>query len=564
MQELSIIIPTYNRVAPLRACLESLCQQTQAANDFEVVVVMDGSTDGSRELLAQLATPFELRAFWHENCKQAATRNRGTQEARGRYCLFLDDDMVASPQLVAEHLRVQRAYAERGGVVGIGYILNKLTGQPPPFVQDFDKVWRGHYEKLNQALKAPTFSDAYSGNLSAPREAILRTGGFTSELPTSEDIDFGYKLQRLGLPFVYLPAAASEQAYAKGANSLLKQFEAEGQANVIMYRRYPELLPHLGLGNFFDLTLRGRWLRRLLFALRCPWSWLVLAGAWLPASPWRHHWHRFVVSYTYWWGVHGAVDQETWEQLTHGTIILMYHAFGADDEPPSRYIVPRRRFAQQITWLKRLHYNIISLEDYLRCRLEYRLPPPRSLVITIDDGYADNRTIAHPILRQYGFPATIFLVSQALGTCNEWDRHLHNELSGRPLLALTDILTMQQEGMRFGAHTRTHQALTTLSESEQRAALEGSRADLESALGVPILTLTYPYGKYDATSRTLAEQAGFLGACGVRLGKNYATTPLHELQRLEIYGTYTLWQFVLALWLGATRLWPWLRKKFGA
>src|SRR5689334_12557796 len=108
MAELSIIIATYNREQRLRVCLQSLARQTQPAADFEVLVVVDGSTDGTREMLARLRTPYALRTLWQPNSGQCAAQNRGIAEAAGRYCLLMDDDIVASPALVAEHLRLHR------------------------------------------------------------------------------------------------------------------------------------------------------------------------------------------------------------------------------------------------------------------------------------------------------------------------------------------------------------------------------------------------------------------------------------------------------------------------
>ena len=105
MIELSIVIPTYNRVNHLQICLEALNRQTQAADDFEVLVVVDGSTDATIERLKSFETSYLLRTIWQENHGQAHALNRGITEAKGRYILFLDDDIVADPRLVAEHLR---------------------------------------------------------------------------------------------------------------------------------------------------------------------------------------------------------------------------------------------------------------------------------------------------------------------------------------------------------------------------------------------------------------------------------------------------------------------------
>src|SRR5215471_11548772 len=119
MVELSVIIPTYNRAEPLRACLAALGKQTQPPMDFEVIVVVDGSSDGTVEMLTHMTTPFRLRVQAQPNSGAAAARNQGARAAAGSLCLFLDDDIVADPQLVAAHVESQR---QRGPVLGLGHM----------------------------------------------------------------------------------------------------------------------------------------------------------------------------------------------------------------------------------------------------------------------------------------------------------------------------------------------------------------------------------------------------------------------------------------------------------
>src|SRR5215813_8372071 len=118
MVELSVVIPTYNRAESLRRCLLALGQQTQSAADFEVIVVVDGSSDGTCAMLERLSTPYQLVVIEQQpNQGAAVARNRGAERASGKYCLFLDDDIVAGPALIAEHLAGQRRSTTGGGVV---------------------------------------------------------------------------------------------------------------------------------------------------------------------------------------------------------------------------------------------------------------------------------------------------------------------------------------------------------------------------------------------------------------------------------------------------------------
>jgi peptidoglycan/xylan/chitin deacetylase (PgdA/CDA1 family) len=325
-----------------------------------------------------------------------------------------------------------------------------------------------------------------------------------------------------------------------------------GRVAVELYRRQPAMLPMMDLGGHSAWS--GPWaaFRRLLLSLHAPPRLLARLGFLLP-SRWARRWFPFIHSYSYWRGVRGAIDDpELWRRLKRGTLILMYHAFAASGERASRYIVPAKRFARQMAWLKKRGYNVISLAEYLDYRREHRFPPPKSVVITIDDGYADNDTVARPILEQLGLPATVFLVSSAGGE-NGWSEH-GSALAGRPLLGIADVRRMLDGPIEFGAHTRSHPVLDDLEPAEAAEEVVGSKQDLEEGLGRPIVAFAYPYGSLNAEVREIVERAGFLGACGVRPGRNRPATDSFALNRIEISGTYTLPRFAATLLLGDTRL----------
>lgn len=330
------------------------------------------------------------------------------------------------------------------------------------------------------------------------------------------------------------------------------EIEKRGREDLERCRRQPELLPEL-LGDYGEATLQTLGLRHLLLALDISPRRLEFMERLRKQPKWQADWRTFIHDYSYWRGVrHAVADNETWRHLTDSTSILAFHAFGLPGESPSRFVVSGRRFAWQMAWLKGMHYRVISLEEFLRYRREYRMPPRRSVVITIDDGYADNYAVAYPILRGHGFPATIFLVSRYIGDANRWDRQ--GRLAGRPLLAWSEIKEMQRGGMTFGAHTRTHPRLKGLPEQQAQDEIEGSRADLERELGKPLDLFSYPHGDYGETSRLIVERAGFRGACSTHIGKNTLGTSNFELRRSEIRGTDSFARFVLTLWLGDNHL----------
>ena len=189
----------------------------------------------------------------------------------------------------------------------------------------------------------------------------------------------------------------------------------------------------------------------------------------------------------------------------------MYHAIGRERESPGRWVLPKSRFERQLVWLKRRRYNVISLDEFVHARINHRLPPPKSVVLAFDDGYADNVDVALPALERYGFAATVFLVSAAGGAA-AWDRA--GEAQGRALVTLTDAGRVKGR-LAFGGHSRTHRSLRSLDSPELEQEISGCRFELETALGVPVTLFSYPYGEKSPEVEQAVVEAGYLAACGI-------------------------------------------------
>jgi peptidoglycan/xylan/chitin deacetylase (PgdA/CDA1 family)/glycosyltransferase involved in cell wall biosynthesis len=549
MIELSIIIQAPHGGDRLRLCLEGLCRQTQPAEDFEVIVTLEGSIDGTGEVLGNVAMPCKLRVLRVRKSGPGAARNHGAQAAEGQYCLFLAADVVPHPHLVAEHLNSQR---RRQGIIGIGQVVLVLPHNADGFVRHVAQEREDRYTHLGQG-GLPSPMDCCCANLSLPRAAILKTGGFALDLSGGESIELAYRLECEGLPCVYIPDAMVTQECPRGFRETAGEIQVAGAGSFELYQRHPPLLPHMPLGTFHNMSGHAILLRRCLLAMGGPIRPFAMIDVCLRKSSWRLNWYRFLYNYCYWKGVRGVAPKDTWNRLVSGTTILMYHACGLPQEPASRYVIPGRRFARQMAWLKWTGYHVLSLEEFLRYHREHRLPPSRSVVITFDDGYADNGTVAYPILLRHGFPATIFVVSGMIGTSNQWDSE--GDLVGRSLLTWSDLKEIMMSGcISIGSHTKTHVPLDTAPISLIEEEVEGSRAHLERELGLPILVFAYPHGRDDTRSHAIVERAGFLGSCSSYVGVNDPATSPYILRRLSIRGTYSLVRFALALWLGRTRI----------
>ena len=229
--ELSIVVPTHGRPELLRGCIQSLAAQESLPRGIELLVVVDGADPATESMLAALATPFPLRVIVQEHARQGAARNRGAQEAKGRYLLFLDDDVVAEQGLPAAHLAALRA-DERA--VGLGRIEKVLPGRAPRWARSRQTAWRSHFDRL-AAGREPRFTDCYGGNVSVARAAFLDCGGFAVDLSPEEDVELGYRLAQAGLRFVYLDDAVVREEDRDDLRRYVDIACARGRVGVKLY-----------------------------------------------------------------------------------------------------------------------------------------------------------------------------------------------------------------------------------------------------------------------------------------------------------------------------------------
>ncbi len=511
-------------------------------------MVVDGSSDGTVAMLEGLETPVPLRTIVQENAGQHVARNRGLESARGAVCLFLDDDILAEPDLVGEHMSLHRRH---GPAVGIGRLSIRIPEGSDWVVRMNARSWEDHYAGLDTHGRKPSWMDAFGGNLSAPTSLLRRIGGFDPELRRSHDIELGYRLERAGAETIYVGSAIGHQDERKGFAELARDFEWAGAAWIEIYRRHPELLSPL-LGSWHQERLAPRAVQSL--AIRTGTPPRVVRALLTLAGMGNYRGFRFLRNYCYWRGIRRELgDGEEWRSLTAGTPILMYHGFAAPGEGSGRFLLPVEEFRTQLQALERMGYRVISLEEYLGYRAANRPPRPKSVVLTIDDGYRDFFDQALPELEEAGVPATLFVVSGHVGARNSWSPD--GELDGRPLASREALMRLVGlQGMSVGAHTRTHRDLTTLAPGVAREEVEGSKAELTEWLASPVTTFAYPFGATSPEVIRLAEEAGFTGACGVEEGLNTVASPVHDLRRIEIFGTDSLLHFMLKVRLGLTYL----------
>ncbi len=181
--------------------------------------------------------------------------------------------------------------------------------------------------------------------------------------------------------------------------------------------------------------------------------------------------------------------------------VLMYHLIAtpleAGDAQPGLVVAPTL-FAAQMATARAAGWRTITAAELALAMAAGREPPPRTFVITIDDGHEDGWSEAFPILQQDGFVATYFVPTERIGHPG--------------YLTPDQITAMAAAGMEIADHTVNHLPLARLSTAVARYQLEASASYLARLLGAPPLTLAYPYGSHDLAVEADASQAGFLVA----------------------------------------------------
>jgi len=257
MLRVSVVIPTYRRKDALLRALRSLATQSIAPDEYEVVVVVDGSDDGTREAAESSEQPYSLRVLWQGNRGRAAACNTGVAAAEAELVVLLDDDMEASPRLLEEHLKAHMA-GPRLAVMGAAPIaVERSAPAPTAYIA---RKFNRHLEHLARAGGPLALRDFYSGNLSIRRAVFESVHGFDERFTIygNEDLELSLRLAAAGVPIVYEPAAIAQQSNDKNFDALARDNVAKGRTAVLLARLHPEARAQLKIGTFGREPLRRR------------------------------------------------------------------------------------------------------------------------------------------------------------------------------------------------------------------------------------------------------------------------------------------------------------------
>lgn len=234
MTQISVVLPTHNRKASLERVLKGLETQTVPYERFEVIVVSDGSTDGTNQFLEALKTPLRVTKIIQQNKGVAAARNAGAGRACGDLILFVDDDVFPTDTLLEAHMRRHEAAA--CSAVVIGPMLSPDGFAMKPWVRWEQAMLMKQYDAMQKGLWEPTARQFYTGNSSLPRSAFVESGGFDTGFRRAEDVELGYRLAQLGLKFIFAPEAVGFHYADRSFESWFSTPYAYGRNDAIFWR----------------------------------------------------------------------------------------------------------------------------------------------------------------------------------------------------------------------------------------------------------------------------------------------------------------------------------------
>jgi len=208
-----------------------------------------------------------------------------------------------------------------------------------------------------------------------------------------------------------------------------------------------------------------------------------------------------------------------WLYNQHTVSILMYHRFGYKES--ALYVTPEN-FEKQLKFLVDNDYNVIPLKELVDGIKNGTKFGRNTVVITIDDGYKDVYTYAYPLLKKYGIPATVFVISGFISTEKDF-------------MSWRDVVEMAENNIDIGGHTDTNKYIPDVTTDEmllQETA--GCKQKIEEQLGKTILFFCYPSGGFTEKAKIFIKKAGYVGACTTNRGLVKLNKDVYELKRVKV------------------------------
>lgn len=556
---ITVVIPTRGRSDILKRCLDSLSAQTLPAENFEVVVVVDDENDPTYQWLNTYSPPYAFHHYTQRHLGLSAARNLGNAHAKSDIILSLDDDMIASPRLLAEHVNAQNHL--NGGWVQGALDIHESVERTPFIRFEEQRRKRFHQSRVNERNSLDA-QDVSGGNFSIPKQLLEQAGGFNPHPLISADTDgeLAWKLERLGVRFHYASDALAHMLDVKDFEDNFKRSFQCGKSYVHQSEKEPELKwRHSPLIN--DRRSPVRNICRRIFFSRSGKPWfpkrlkaiLFFLGKVievLPSTRLRACYYRSMLDYAFWHGVHEQNHGDLSAFAPIATPVLAYHNVSDKVYPDfTQYVLPIKKFQRQICWLKRKGYSAVKLDDLSHYLIGNHPLPPKPVVITFDDGYEELARNATPFLSEHKIPHTYFVTTGKLDGTTDWIERCPDI----PLLRRRTIERLLQEHGEFAdfqAHGKDHLSFATLDETEITREVTHSIETLQALTGREVRYFAYPFGEYNSQTPVTMSHLPIRCSFTVDKGLCRPGLPAHLLPRVEIFTDDTILDFALKIRFG--------------
>lgn len=208
--------------------------------------------------------------------------------------------------------------------------------------------------------------------------------------------------------------------------------------------------------------------------------------------------------------------------------ILTYHSINYGKG--SHFVTPEN-FVRQMEYIKKNGYTVITLDELVRGIKNKERFKRNRVVITFDDGYKDNFEYAYPVLKKFGFPAAIFLISGYIGNnvrFMNWDQ----------------VRIMSKNNISFGGHTKSHFYLGIEGDDEVvHEEIFGCKNAIEREIHAPVDYFCYPGGGFNQRVKEIVKEAGYKGACATNRGFAESNSDVYELKRAKVTNSDTVKPF---------------------
>jgi len=224
--------------------------------------------------------------------------------------------------------------------------------------------------------------------------------------------------------------------------------------------------------------------------------------------------------------------------------IAMYHSIDYNYKETKLSLSPED-FKAQMEFLSRNHYNVVGLDEIISYMRKKGKIPPKTIAITLDDGFYNNYKYAYPVLKKLRLPATIFVIVEKIGKPG-W-------------LGWKELKEMSDSGIIIiGSHTISHAWLPDADDKKLKYELTESKDVLEKGLGKRVDFLCYPLGALDDRVKRCAEEAGYKAAVTTNPGRSKPNDDIYAIKRIKISRTS---HSIITFWTETSGYYTWVKER---